>query len=230
MKKGKKVFFLIFILILITINVIVIFFICRKIFNFEVKEVSILIEDLNVESDYYNVVISDENSDGNNGQNSNIQNLNGGAGYGANTGLGSNSAYGYGTTVEVVSYNARIRIPRTGINYTIYPQMSVQNMEKGVVILSSDNGLNQPGNTVISGHNTVNGRLFSGNSKIQIGDLIYISDPSGLEIKYSVYKKYLTNPNDASYVERDTLGRREISLTTCTNNSKQRIIIWAREI
>ena len=40
---------------------------------------------------------------------------------------------------------------------------------------------------------------------------------------------YYTTANDASYMQRDTEGRREISLSTCNNDSTQRLIIWARE-
>ena len=40
---------------------------------------------------------------------------------------------------------------------------------------------------------------------------------------------YQTTSNDAEYMTRDTQGRREISLQTCTDDSKDRLIIWAAE-
>ena len=40
---------------------------------------------------------------------------------------------------------------------------------------------------------------------------------------------YETTASDASYMQRDTEGRREISLQTCTNDSAGRIIVWAKE-
>ena len=48
-------------------------------------------------------------------------------------------------------------------------------------------------------------------------------------VRYAIYKKYKTDPNDFSYATRNTNGKREISLTTCTDDSSARIIIWAKE-
>ena len=45
---------------------------------------------------------------------------------------------------------------------------------------------------------------------------------------YTVYNKYETDDTDADYMTRDTQGAVEISLTTCTDDSKQRLIIWAK--
>ena len=121
-----------------------------------------------------------------------------------------------------------IEIPVTGCKYPVLEKVTKKAIEVAVAVLYGA-GLNQPGNTVISGHNYVNGKLFSNNLKIQAGDLIYITDSTGQKVTYSVYSKYLTSPNDANYMNRDTGGKREISLTTCTNDSSQRIIILARE-
>lgn len=89
-------------------------------------------------------------------------------------------------------------------------------------------GLNVPGNTVIVGHNYRNGLFFSNNKKLSNGDSIYITDNSGTKLKYVIYNKYETTPEDTDYMLRDTGGKREISLSTCTDDSSKRIIIWAR--
>ena len=244
MKKSKKKILLFILILLIFI------FLCGYIyFNYfltiEVKEISLLQQKFTIESQIY--LIPSENSDpeseikpqstedvqkgtqssgkqSSTKQNSSKTSTNKNYNSGYSTGSGSSAYVGTG------SYTPKIQIPRTGIKCTIYSEMTVKNMEKGVVILSTDEGLNYPGNTVISGHNTVNGKLFSRNDKIQVGDLIYITDSDGDKLTYLVYEKYYTDPNDASYIDRDTEGRREISLTTCTNDSSQRIIILAAEI
>ena len=46
---------------------------------------------------------------------------------------------------------------------------------------------------------------------------------------YTVYKKYETTAQDFNYATRDVNGRREISLSTCTDDSSKRLIIWAAE-
>ena len=91
-------------------------------------------------------------------------------------------------------------------------------------------GLNKIGNTTIAGHNYRDGRFFSNNKKLVEGDKIHITDSEGRKITYSIYKIYTTSPEDSSYLDRDTNGKREISLTTCTDDAQSRLIIWAKEI
>lgn len=86
------------------------------------------------------------------------------------------------------------------------------------------------GNTVLVAHNYRNGTFFSNNNKLAVGDKIYITDSTGEKIEYTIYNKYLTSDKDFSYATRNTEGKREISLSTCTNNSSQRLVIWAKEV
>ena len=90
-------------------------------------------------------------------------------------------------------------------------------------------GPNQVGNTVIIGHNYRNGAFFGNNDKLALGDKIYITDTTGTRIEYTIYNIYETTADDADYFDRDTAGKREISLSTCTDNSKARLVIWAAE-
>lgn len=198
----------------------------------ELKEVSLLIQPFKIEGELIQVVMDDsENQTQNQSEDNEVLSNN----FQKKSSSKGKYYYGYGTnsgsgsTGGSVRYTPKIQIPRTGIKYTIYDTMTTRNMEKGVAILSTDNGLNQPGNTVISGHNRLNGRLFSKNERLQLGDIIYITDETGEKIAYVVTNKYITTPNDASYMERDTEGGREISLTTCTDDGANRLIIWASE-
>ena len=121
-----------------------------------------------------------------------------------------------------------IKIPKTGIEYPILEDMGTRTLEIAIVKLYGV-GLNQPGNTTIVGHNYRNGLFFSDNKKLKIGDTIDITDQSGQTITYSIYDTFMTTPSDASYMERDTEGAREISLSTCNDDSSQRLIILAKE-
>lgn len=120
-----------------------------------------------------------------------------------------------------------IEIPKTNVDLLILKQMGTKAMNTSVVQLYGP-GPNQVGNTVIAGHNYRNGQFFSNNYKLQNGDIIYITDNAGNKLKYEIYNKYETTPEDSDYMERNTDGKPEISLTTCTDDSKARIIIWAR--
>lgn len=122
-----------------------------------------------------------------------------------------------------------IKIPKTGIEYPVLETVTKRSIEIAVGIAYGP-GLNEVGNTIIFGHNYRNGLFFSNNKKLVNGDKIYITDKYGETVTYEVYNVYETTPNDASYMQRDTEGRREISLQTCTDDSAGRIIVWAKEV
>ena len=131
---------------------------------------------------------------------------------------------------DVIGY---IEIPATDVEYPIIPdyQGSINALNVGIVKLYPGNtGLNEPGNIVLAGHNYRDGSFFSNNKRLQEGDKIYITDTSGETVEYEIYKKYETSTSDSSYMNRDTEGRREISLTTCTDDTTARLIIWAKEV
>lgn len=121
-----------------------------------------------------------------------------------------------------------IEIPKTGIKYPVLEKETTKSLEVAVAYYYGP-GLNQVGNTTIAGHNYRNGAFFGKNKLLSNGDIIYITDNSGQKVKYTIYNIYKTTPDDARYLNRDTNGAREISLTTCTDDSKGRLIIWAKE-
>lgn len=121
-----------------------------------------------------------------------------------------------------------IQIPKTKAKYPIVDSTSPQAMEAAIVMLYGP-GLNEIGNTVIVGHNYRNGGFFGNNKKLGNGDKIYITDSSGKKVEYVIYNKYITSDSDFSYATRDTNGKREISLSTCTNDNSKRLVIWAKE-
>ncbi len=121
-----------------------------------------------------------------------------------------------------------INIPRTKLNCPVLAVASKKAMEVAVGIQVGP-GLNEVGNTVIAGHNYRNGSLFSNNKNIQVGDKINIKDTLGRVVTYIVYNKFETTPEDSSYINKDTGGKREITLYSCNDDSSKRIIIEARE-
>lgn len=121
-----------------------------------------------------------------------------------------------------------IEIPKTGIKYPVLDRVTPKSLETSVAYYYGP-GLNEVGNTTISGHNYRNGAFFGKNKRLANGDKIYITDNTGRRITYTIYNIYTTTPDDGEYLTRDTKGAREISLTTCTDDSKGRLIIWAKE-
>ena len=147
-----------------------------------------------------------------------------------NTGTNSSSSTGSKKTFKGFTTVGTMKIPKINFEYPILEKMSTQSLATSVVALypSGDN-INQPGNTVIVGHNYRNGLFFSNLKKLSIGEKVYITDYRGTSITYTIYNKFEASESDTSFYDRDTAGKREISLSTCTDNSKARLVIWAVE-
>lgn len=120
-----------------------------------------------------------------------------------------------------------IEIPATNLKYPVLEKVTKKSIETAVAFLYGV-GLNQPGNSVIIGHNYRNGLFFSNNKKLNIGDKIYITDNDGNRVTYSIYNKFETTPEDTSFYQRDTAGVPEVTLSTCTDDSSARLIILAK--
>ncbi len=144
-------------------------------------------------------------------------------------GLESNSSkQGKKVYMEGYEVMGTIEIPKTNVNLPILSEVTKKSLETSVAILYGT-GLNKPGNTTIVGHNYRNGLFFSDNRKLSKGDVIYITDQMGTRVTYSIYDMFQTTPSDAKYMQRDTEGAREISLSTCNNDSSARLVILAKE-
>ena len=120
-----------------------------------------------------------------------------------------------------------MEIPATNFKYPVLEKVTKKSIETAVAFLYGV-GLNEPGNSVIIGHNYRNNLFFSNNKKLNIGDVIYITDNDGQRLTYTIYNKFETTPEDTSFYQRDTGGVPEVTLSTCTDDSSARLIICAR--
>ena len=112
-----------------------------------------------------------------------------------------------------------MEIPKINFKYPVLEEPSKKAIEVAVAVLYP---VGQELNT--------NGLFFSNNKKLEIGDKIYITDNNNKKVTYTIYNKFETNSEDTSFYQRDTAGKAEITLSTCTDNSdNQRLIILARE-
>ena len=151
---------------------------------------------------------------------------------GGSAGTGNNS-FGNSTRKISLKYKGfdvvgKIEIPKTKLNYPILSVATISSMEVSVGVVYGP-GPNEIGNTCFMGHNYRNGALFSNNTKLSNGDLIYITDLTGRKIEYKIYNMYYTTSTDFDYATRDTGGKREISMESCSDDNKSRLIIWAKE-
>lgn len=89
---------------------------------------------------------------------------------------------------------------------------------------------NEVGNFCIVGHNYRNSKFFSKVPTLNSGDIIQVTDLSGRTIQYKIYNKYEVDPADVSCTTQLTNGRKEVTLITCTDDSKHRVVVKAREV
>lgn len=133
-----------------------------------------------------------------------------------------------GLTYKGFNVVGRIEIPETDVDYPLLEKVTPASIQVAIGVMYGP-GPNQVGNTVLVGHNFRNGTFFSNNKRLENGDKIYITDMQGNRVTYVIYQKYTTDPNDFEYATRDTNGKREITLSTCTDDTSGRLIIWAAE-
>lgn len=138
------------------------------------------------------------------------------------------SGYQYATV-------ATINIPKINVTYPVIdgPTDSAEETEELLKISPTKfwgPEPNEVGNFCIVGHNYRNTRFFSKVPTLIEGDTIEITDLSGKTIPYKVYTKYQVDPTDVNCTSQLTNGRREITLITCTDDSKYRVVVKARQV
>lgn len=127
------------------------------------------------------------------------------------------------------TYESVLSIPSIGIEY---PVLSDTDDELLKISLNKFWGgsPNSVGNYCIVGHNYRSGKMFGRLSMLKNGDTVDLTDLSGNTLTYSVYNIYVVDPDDVSCTSQITNGAREMTLITCTNGGKQRLIVKCREV
>lgn len=128
-----------------------------------------------------------------------------------------------------------IKIPKINIEYPIIeigdidPESAKKPMKLSIIKYWGEN-VNDYGNLSIAGHNNKDGTMFGKTKKLELGDIVELTDLKGQTIQYSIYNIFVTDPNDVSILlPKDELIR-EVTLITCTNGNKSRLILKAQEI
>lgn len=89
---------------------------------------------------------------------------------------------------------------------------------------------NNIGNFCIAGHNFKNKNMFSKLKKLKLGDRLFITDKKVGKVEYEIFKINTVLPEDVSCLKAITEGEKEVTLITCTIDSKKRIVVKAKEI
>lgn len=130
---------------------------------------------------------------------------------------------------------ATINIPKINLTYPIL-QGETGSLEETEALLKMSpckyHGPepNEVGNFCIVGHNYRNSKFFSKVPTLVIGDTIQISDLTGRTITYVIYDKYTVEPEDTRCTTQLTGGKKEVTLITCTDDSKLRVVVKCKEV
>ena len=135
----------------------------------------------------------------------------------------------YGWEQEIFGY---LSIPSANIEAPLYLGGSMTNLNKGAAILGQTSmpigGAST--NCVIAGHRTWNGIMhpFVGLEKVEVGDLLYLTNPWET-LTYRVVGKEIIYPDNSDKV-RIQEGRDLISIFTCTYPNTRRVLVTCERI
>lgn len=140
-------------------------------------------------------------------------------------------------TVQLNGYDVIgiVTIPKINIQYPILaietsnPEETKEPMRYGIVRYWGGN-VNDYGNLSIAGHNNYNGTMFGKTKDLVIGDIVELTDLTKTTMQYKIYDKFVTDPNDVSILATNDETIREVTLITCTNGNKERLILKAKQI
>lgn len=124
---------------------------------------------------------------------------------------------------------AKLEIPTISLETNILSEYSTKALNVSVTKFWGVEP-NHTGNFCVAGHNFKNKNMFSNLKKLKIGDKLFVSDREIGKVEYEIFKIDTVLPEDVSCLDAVTENQKEVTLITCTNDSKKRIIIKAKEI
>lgn len=121
-----------------------------------------------------------------------------------------------------------IEIPKINIKYPIINQTDEETMKLSITKFWGPK-VNEIGNYTVAGHNNKDGTMFGKTKYLKIGDIIKLTNLKNETIEYKVFNIYSIDPDDVSCVQSVEPNTREVTLITCTNGHKNRLVTKARQ-
>lgn len=122
-----------------------------------------------------------------------------------------------------------LEIEKIDVFYPVIQETTMDNLKIAPTKLCGPEA-NEIGNFCIVAHNYHNEAHFSRLKELENGDIIYLTGRNGKKLKYSIYDKYEINPKDLDCLNQETNGKKELTLITCTNDSKRRLVVKCTEM
>ncbi len=98
-----------------------------------------------------------------------------------------------------------------------------ENLDYVVAKYRSSSDFVELGNVILDAHNNMRGSIFKNLHKLKIGATVKIISDNK-ELEYKITNRYIVEPNDTSKINFSN-DKKEITLITCINHAKQRLIL-----
>ncbi|BDU83808.1 class D sortase [Clostridium perfringens] len=98
-----------------------------------------------------------------------------------------------------------------------------ENLDYVVAKYRSSSDFGELGNVILAAHNNMRGSIFRNLHKLKIGATVKIISDNK-ELEYKITNRYIVEPNDTSKINFSN-DKKEITLITCINQAKQRLIL-----
>lgn len=147
------------------------------------------------------------------------------------------------TQKEIKKETEKIQISQEYLGFEVDAQLMIPkiNLETYILKEYTEEGMklcaakfwgpepNEIGNFCIAGHNYNKENMFNHLIDLEIGDELYLIDSQNGKYEYEIYDIYKVKPQNIAPLNQETNGKRVITLITCVNYSKNRLIVQAVE-
>ncbi|MCI8361929.1 MAG: sortase [Clostridia bacterium] len=132
-------------------------------------------------------------------------------------------------------------LPKTYMDYEVIAKLEIPkiNLETNVLKDYTTDGMkvcsskffgpepNEVGNFCIAGHNYDQENMFNHLINLEKGDELYLTDNKNGKVTYSIYDIYRVKPQNTAPIGQETNGNKIVTLITCVNYSRSRLIVQA---
>lgn len=123
----------------------------------------------------------------------------------------------------------KLEIPKIELNTNVLKEYSTNGLKICASKYYGPNA-NEIGNYCIAGHNYNKENMFNHLIDLEIGDSIFLIDNKNGIVEYIIYDMYKVKPQNIEPLSQKTEGKRELTLITCVNYSRNRLVVKAREV
>ncbi len=128
------------------------------------------------------------------------------------------------TSIETSPYLGKIFIDKIDLEYSVFKEINEDYLKiSPCKFYGVDFG--EKGNICIAGHNYNDSRFFGRIAELRTNDKIRLVNLNGEEFEYIVFDIFETDDDDMSVLKANK--NYELTLLTCNNSNKKRIIIKA---